>query len=67
MKTPWGYSDSSEAIAEGIAWYGTPSHGGYHLSMARNAEVHDAWRRPDGWYEEDCDWCMVALTFPATC
>lgn len=27
--------------------------------------MHPAWRENDGWYEEDCDWAIAALTFPA--
>jgi len=45
-------------------WYGTPSHGGAHVSPTLNALIHDAWRREDGWYEEDCDWAIVAFHFP---
>lgn len=63
--TPWGPSQFSERLAPGIMSYSTGSHGGIHLSPARNAQVHPAWRRPDGWYEEDCDWAIVAFTFPA--
>jgi len=71
--TPWGTSDYSEQVARGIMVYGTPSHGGYHLSKTRNAKVHSVWKRGDdymnkqrasGWYEEDCDWAIVAYTFP---
>ena len=34
------------------------------LSSERNQDVHEVWRRPDGWYEEDCEWAIVAVTFP---
>lgn len=63
-RTPWGTSDYSKKYAPGVIFYGTPSHGGYHLCATKNALVHEAWRRKDGWYEEDCDWAIVALTFP---
>ena len=62
--TPWGKSDSSEKLATGVMRYGTPSHGGYHLSGSANEKVHASWRSDDGWYEEDCEWAIVALTFP---
>jgi len=42
----------------------TPSHGGIRLSSERNADVHPVWRREDGWYEEDCEWAIVAMSFP---
>ena len=62
--TPWGNADGAEHIARGIMFYSTPSHGGYHLSPARNLQVPDALRLPGGWYEEDCDWARVVLAFP---
>lgn len=62
--TPWGTSDYSKKIARGVVFYGTPSHGGYHLSPTMNAKVPGALRNPKGWYEEDCDWAIVAYVFP---
>ncbi len=65
--TPWGMSDYSEKVAPGIVWYSTPSHGGYHLSPGRQLEMPIAFktesRREDGWYEEDCNWCLVVVAF----
>ena len=54
-------------IAPGIMEYGTPSHGGIHVSATRLAQMPESWRESfagDGWYEEDCDWALVALAFP---
>jgi hypothetical protein len=62
--TPWGVADHAEQIAIGIMSYSTPSHGGIHLSPARQAMIPDYMRRNDGWYEEDCDWALVATVFP---
>lgn len=67
--TPWGIADSMKIIAPGITWYSTPSHGGYHLSDERIKAMPPALRdfKPwagEGWYEEDCDWCVVVLAFP---
>ena len=62
--TPWGTSDGSRRYGPGVMSYSTASHGGFHLSPARNANVHEAVRSKDGWYEEDVDWSVVALTFP---
>ena len=63
--TPWGMSDYQKNYAHGIIWYGTPSHGGFHVSPSVNARIPDYMRCNDGWYEEDCDWCIVATIFPA--
>jgi hypothetical protein len=72
MQTPWGQSQTVEQVAPGIQFVSTASHGGYKLDPARNAQIPRAWQDASfnkqgrmGWYEEDCDWCMVALTFPA--
>ena len=69
--TPWGESQTQETFGPGVVFHSTASHGGYQLSAERNAKVPLAWRAASfnklgeaGWYEEDCDWCMVALTFP---
>ena len=70
MHTPWGPSQQQEKIADGIVSYSTAGHGGYHVSAARLAEMPDCIRdfktyAGTGWYEEDCDWCLVALSFPS--
>ncbi len=62
--TPWGSAQTSKKIVSGMMLYTTASHGGYHLSPKLNCKVHEAWRNDDGWYEEDCAWSVVALTFP---
>jgi hypothetical protein len=62
-QTPWGKSDSSTKIARGIVSYSTPSHGGIHVSKGLLAKMPEPFRKTNGWYEEDCEWCMVALSF----
>lgn len=62
--TPWGKADYSETKALGIVFYATPSHGGFKLSETRQEEMPEEWRSRDSYYEEDCEWCVVALTFP---
>jgi hypothetical protein len=71
MTTPWGRSQAIEKVGEGIQFVSTASHGGYVLDAERNAKIPYAWRKASfnenglrGFYEEDCDWTMVALTFP---
>ena len=64
--TPWGASDYQERIAPGIIFYGTPSHGGYHLSPTLQARMPECLRIESGWYEEDCDWARVPVAFPSS-
>jgi len=62
--TPWGMSDSNTALAPGIGFYSTPSHGGIHLDDEHNRKMPEVIRNANGWYEEDCEWAKVALIFP---
>ena len=70
MNTPWGKPQGlSKQVADGIVFYSTASHGGYHLSAERKAQMPALYRAiktfaGGNWYEEDCDWCLVALSFP---
>jgi hypothetical protein len=71
MKTPWGNADSTEHLPGGIILASTSSHGGYYVPPALLPIIPEAWRAASwrglgnaGWFEEDCDWCMVALAFP---
>lgn len=68
--TPWGAAQTADTIAEGITHVTTASHGGIHLSPDRNALVPDYMKLgtfqrqgAEGWYEEDCDWCIPAIIF----
>jgi len=62
--TPWGGSQLAMIYAEGIVSHSTSGHGGFHLSSDRNSLVYASVRNAGGWYEEDCGWAIVALTFP---
>lgn len=64
MFTPWGNSQTVKTLGDGVVEVDTAAHGGVHLTPARNAQVHTAWRDKNGWYEEDVEWAIVALTFP---
>ena len=71
MRTPWGESYSADVLEPGIAFHATSSHGGYKVDRPLLDKIPLAWRRASfggqglqGWFEEDCDWCIVALTFP---
>ena len=65
--TPWGESLNPRAIAPGIVFHETPSHGGYYLDATRRAQVPAEivpFTGDRAWWEEDCDWAVVALVFP---
>ncbi len=68
MNTPWGMSDESEKLAEGIINYSTPSHGGIRLSTERQKELGQLgpvtnYLNSKEWWEEDCDWVVPYLFF----
>lgn len=67
--TPWGHADFAERIADGIWQVSTPGHGGLWISADRKGQMAEPYRNirtfaGGRWYEEDCDWCLVALSFP---
>lgn len=62
--TPWGASQHAIVYADGIVFHATSGHGGFHLSVACNVKVPLTLRNASGWYEEDAEWAIVALTFP---
>ncbi|WP_314962658.1 DUF7007 domain-containing protein [Bradyrhizobium cosmicum] len=62
--TPWGASQGATVYAEGVTTHSTAGHGGFKLSAERNRKVHPMLRSKGGWYEEDAEWTIVAITFP---
>ena len=64
MLTPWGPSLSTQSFGRGITFYTTTDHAAFHVSPAVNRRVPDLLRIEDGWYEQDTDWCRLALAFP---
>ncbi|KQT63285.1 MULTISPECIES: DUF7007 domain-containing protein [unclassified Aureimonas] len=62
--TPWVASQGATIYAEGVVCHSTAGHGGFHLSAERNGKVPSVLRSSSGWYEHDCEWAIVALTFP---
>jgi hypothetical protein len=62
--TPWGVSQGASVYAEGVTAHSTAGHGGFKLSAERNRRVHPLLRSRAGWYEEDAEWAIVAITFP---
>lgn len=71
VPTPWGFADRKDEVAPGIVFYSTPSHGGFWLSDERMAEMPEYMagetfgENGPHWYEEDCDWALVAVVFNA--
>ena len=68
--TPWGRPDHIEPLADGFYFVSTPSHGGYFVPENYRHLIPLAWREAtwnrqgmSGWFEEDCDWCLVAVCF----
>lgn len=70
ISSPWGTPDTAEELVPGIVWVSTPSHGGYWVQPHRFAEMPtpiqatSTFAGQPHWYEEDCDWALVALAFP---
>jgi len=62
--SPWGAVQHEEKIMDGIVLVSTASHGGLKVYHKLNKLIPDDMRRADGWYEEDCDWAIVATVFP---
>jgi hypothetical protein len=66
--TPWGSAQTAKSFGRGIVQYSTAGHGGFHVSsglLRKMAEdmSGDAYA-PLGWFEEDCAWSLVVLSFP---
>lgn len=61
--TPWGIAQSVVPQAEGIFAVETSSHGGFYLTPLRNQRIPIQFRSEDGWYEEDCNWCIPVVVF----
>lgn len=71
--TPWGAPESVKPWGPGIWLVETASHGGFYLEPAALRQVPLDWRKrrfgvaassDSPWFEEDCDWAMVAVIFP---
>ena len=64
VNTPWGVAHDINPVCEGVDFLSTPSHGGYRLSEEKNRKVKQEYRDPTGFYEEDCEWAFVCVTYP---
>jgi len=67
--TPWGEVQVAQDIGPGIVKVSTSTHGGYILDegalsrMPRSLRANKTFAG-DGFFEEDCDWCLICLSFP---
>ena len=59
--TPWGKVQDVNVLAPGIVNVSTASHGGIWLSPEKRKAMPN---KRKAWYEEDCEWSLVALAFP---
>lgn len=57
--SPWGTVQHQQQIANGIDFVSTAGHGGFKLNRQMNAKIPKIFRRPNGWYEEDCEQLIV--------
>ena len=67
--SPWGHVQDCTIIAPDIMRVSTASHGGYHCTGNAQERIETLFPTftpwaGRGWYEEDCDWAMVALAHP---
>lgn len=63
-QTPWGRAQYSRQYARGINFYGTAGHGGFRVSAGLQKRLHPSLSKFGGWFEEDCEWALVVLSFP---
>ncbi len=69
-QTPWGPAQTVKRVADGIWTLDTSGHGGYYvapmlrLQMPAGLASIKTYCGAPGWYEEDCDWAIVAAAFP---
>jgi len=67
MNTPWGKSQHIEQYPNGMRWISTASHGGFWLPAKLMKQLPSPVREKFKgwqWFEEDCDWAIIALCFP---
>jgi hypothetical protein len=77
MRTPWGQSQTQHKVADGITEVTTAGHGGTIVSEDRQKVIQAMFPKVvpfahrgtgfgggQGYYEEDCDWCIPVLVWP---
>ncbi len=64
--SPWGKVQTQKELAPGIIAVTTASHGGIWVAPDKleKMPIKATGYSYGGWFEEDCDWALVALAFP---
>lgn len=66
--SPWGTVQGGKELLPGIWTIYTASHGGLWLSDERLDEMPEGMQETPyslgPWFEEDCDWALVAAIYP---
>jgi len=62
--SPWGSVQHQTNYTQGVDAVSTAGHGGFKLDRRWNGFIPEAFRRADGWYEEDCDAYIVVYFLP---
>ena len=72
LNTPWGQADQVDKIGDrGILHVSTPSHGGFYVPdellalMPIQLQGSNSYSGRGNWFEEDCEWAIPVLAFPA--
>jgi hypothetical protein len=70
LETPWGPAQIVTALLPGQVFsVTTAGHGGIYVTGAALDRIPAEWRaatwtKSPNWYEEDCDWAIVARFLP---
>ena len=66
--SPWGAIQEQRPITDDIISVSTASHGGLYVSFEFLEQMPEFMRSTPysggNWFEEDCDWSLVAVCFP---
>lgn len=62
--SPYGAIQTAKQIAPGLWSVSTASHGGIQVYPQRQGAMPEHLRLSRTWFEEDCEWALVALAFP---
>lgn len=53
LYSPWGDVHGAKTLAPGVWKVWCSNHGGIKLTDENQAKIPDAFKHPEGWYEED--------------
>ena len=66
MYTPWGQAQTQTDCGHGVIHVTTSSHGGFFVeeSERHKLPIQETPYSHKGFFEEDCDWAIVAVSIP---